>query len=195
MANYTLAGADILRRIMGKKIQAEMEEQREIFLKGCHDNGIDNEEADRAFNSTAKFAESGFNKSHAIAYSLISYQTAYLRAHYPIEFMAASLTEVAGKRDKTIAFLNNCKASEIKILPPSINQSKLAYTPIQEGIRFGLGAIKSLGDVAIDSILKQRKKDGEFKNIFDFCARVDLKKVNTAKIQTLIRAGCFDEVA
>jgi DNA polymerase-3 subunit alpha len=194
MAGYTLSEADILRRIMGKKIPSEMEEQRGVFVEGCLKNAISKGEANKAFDAIAKFAEYGFNKSHAIAYSLISYQTAYLRAHYPIEFMAASLSEVAGKRDKTISFLNDCKTSGIKVLPPSINDSHLAYTPTHEGIRFGLGAIKSLGDVAVDCIIRARKK-GEFKNIIDFCSRVDLKKVNTAKIQTLIRAGCFDEVA
>ena len=194
MGGYTLAQADILRRIMGKKIQSEMEKQRAIFIEGCNKNNVTTEEANKAFDSIAKFAEYGFNKSHAIAYSIISYQTAYLRAHYPVEFMAAALSEVSGKRDKTITFLNDCKTNGIKILPPSINQSFLEYTPTKEGIRFGLGAVKSLGDVAVDSILKSRES-GAFQNIFDFCSRVNLKKVDTAKIQTLIRAGCFDEVA
>lgn len=194
MAGYTLAQADILRRVMGKKIESEMELQREVFVKGCLANNITEEEANDAFNSIAKFAAYGFNKSHAIAYSLITYQTAYLRAHYMKEFMAAALTEVSGKRDKTISFLNDCKANGIKVLPPSINESQLVYTPTKEGIRFGLGAVKSVGDIAIDCIMRARSK-GSFKNILDFCGRVDLKKVNTAKIQTLIRAGCFDEIA
>ena len=194
MAGYSLAEADLLRRAMGKKIEAEMEACREDFVNGCMTNKITEVEADEAFDSIAKFAEYGFNKSHAIAYSLISYQTAYLRAHYPVEFMAASLTEVAGKRDKSISFLNDCKTNGIKVLPPSINDSQLVYTPTSEGIRFGLGAIKSLGDIAVDCIMRARSK-GKFQNIIDFCSRVDLKKVNTAKIETLIRAGCFDEVA
>jgi len=197
MGGYTLAQADLLRRAMGKKIAAEMEAQRIIFTEGCLNNNVTKEEAKTAFDAIAKFAEYGFNKSHAIAYSLISYQTAWLRAHYPIEFMAATLTEAAGKgnRDKTIAFLNDCKSNEIKVLPPSINESKLAYTPTKDSIKFGLGAVKSLGDVAVNEIIKRRDKDGPFKNLLDFCSRVELKKVNSAKISTLIRAGCFDEVA
>lgn len=195
MGGYSLAQADLLRRAMGKKDEQEMESQRKIFTEGCLNNGITKLEATKAFDAIAKFAEYGFNKSHAIAYSLISYQTAYLKAHYPVEFMAAALTEVSGKRDKTIEFLNDCKSRGIKILPPSINHSQLVYTPTGDGISFGLGAIKSLGDIAVDCIMKARDKDGKFKNIFDFCTRVDLKKVNTAKVQTLIRAGCFDEVA
>ena len=197
MAGYTLAQADLLRRIMGKKIPSEMEEQRGVFVEGCLNTGVNKEEATKAFDAIAKFAEYGINKSHAIAYSLISYQTAWLRTHYPIEFMAATLTEVAGKgdRDKTITFLNDCKANEIKVLPPSINESKLAYTPTKDGIKFGLGAIKSLGDVAVNEIVKKREKDGAYRSLTDFCSRVDISKVNTAKISTLIRAGCFDEVA
>lgn len=194
MAGYTLAGADLLRRAMGKKIQEEMEACREDFVKGCATNNITKEEANAAFDAIAKFAEYGFNKSHAIAYSLISYQTAYLKAHYPVEFLAASLTEVAGKRDKTIALLNDCKLNQIKVLPPSINDSDLFYTPTKDGIRFGLGAIKNLGDVAVESIIKARES-GPFRNVLDFASRVDLAKVNTAKMETLVRAGCFDEVA
>lgn len=194
MAGYTLAEADLLRRAMGKKIQSEMEAQRELFVKGCLANGVDNQEATETFNAIAKFADYGFNKSHAIAYSLISYQTAYLKAHYPVEFMAASLTEVSGDQDKTISLLNDCKFNGIKILPPSINESNLVYTPTKNGIRFGLGAIKSLGDVAVEAIIKFREKE-KIKSIFDFVSRADLTKVNTAKIETLIRVGCFDEVA
>ncbi len=195
MAGYSLAQADLLRRAMGKKIASEMEAQREIFTKGCYDNGISNEEATKAFDAIAKFAAYGFNKSHAIAYSLISYQTAWLRKHYPIEFMAASLTDAAGDRDKTIAFLNDCKANGIKVLPPSINESKLAYTPTKKGIKFGLSAVKSLGEVAVGEIIKKREKDGPFRNLIDFCNRVVLQKVNSGKISTLIKAGCFDEIA
>jgi DNA polymerase-3 subunit alpha len=194
MGGYTLAQADLLRRAMGKKIEAEMEVQRKTFTEGCLNNNIKEDEAIKAFDAIAKFAEYGFNKSHAIAYSIITYQTAYLKAHYPIEFMAASLTEVAGDQDKTITFLNDCKANRIDVLPPDINQSKLAYTPTEKGIRFGLGAVKNLGDIAVNSIIKSRES-GKFTNLFDFVARVDKTKVNTAKIQTLIRAGCFDEVA
>lgn len=194
MAGYTLAEADLLRRAMGKKIQEEMEACRADFVSGCEKKNITKDEANSAFDAIAKFAEYGFNKSHAIAYSLISYQTAYLRTHYPVEFMAAALSEVAakGKQDETIRFLNDCKASGINILPPSVNESALVYTPTPQGIRFGLGAVKNLGDVAVENIVRARKK-GKFKSLFDFIDRVDLQKVNKAKLETLIRAGCFDE--
>lgn len=194
MAGYTLAQADLLRRAMGKKKKEEMDKQREVFVSGCYNNGINNEDALKAFNIMAKFAEYGFNKSHAIAYSLITYQTAYLKTYYPVEFLSASLTDVVDKQNKTIAFINDCKKNHIQILPPSINESNLAYTPTDKGIRFGLGAIKNLGDVAVESIIKNRKKFGSFKSFIDFCKRVNLSKVNVAKIKTLIRAGCFDDL-
>jgi DNA polymerase-3 subunit alpha len=170
-----------------------MDKQKEIFIQGCHKNGINNKDAISAFDIMSKFAEYGFNKSHAIAYSKLSYQTAYLKTYHLKEFMAACLTEVSKKQDKTIEFLNDCKLNGVKVLPPDINKSELMYSPSEEGVRFGLGAIKNFGMVGAEYVLKERKK-GYFKNIFDFCERINLMKVNSAKIKTLIISGCFDEV-
>lgn len=191
MAGYTLAQADLLRRAMGKKDEKKMAQEEERFMAGCEKNKISKESAKQAWDIMSKFADYGFNKSHAIAYSLISYQTAYLKAHFPIEFMAALLTELAGDQDKTIACLADCKLNNIKILPPHVNKSNSSYTPTKDGIRFGLGAIKDVGPACIDSVVKKRE-DGPYKSFFDFLTRVDLLKVNSGKIETLIRAGCFD---
>lgn len=195
MAGYSLGKADLLRRAMGKKIQEEMEACREEFVTGCYENGIENQEAMDTFDVIAKFAEYGFNKSHAIAYSIISYYTAYLKAHYPKEFLAACLTDELKDQDKTIAYINDCKANGINILPPDINESNNEYTPVEKGIRFGLGAIKGFGTVGSEYVLKERNKNGNFKNFIDFTARVNLQKINKAKIATLVRSGCFDRIS
>lgn len=194
MAGYSLGGADILRRIMGKKIPAEMEEQRKVFVEGCAGKGVSEAEANQAFDKIAKFAEYGFNKSHAIAYSILTYQTAWLKAHYPKEFLAACLTDEMGNQDKTIAYINDAKANDIKILPPDINESERDYSATDEGIRFGLSAIKDFGDVGAEFVLKERDKNGKFKTPIEFIKRVNLSKVNKAKIETLIRVGCFDSL-
>ena len=195
MAGYSLGKADLLRRAMGKKIPEEMEACREEFVQGCFENGIENQEAMGAFDVIAKFAEYGFNKSHAIAYSIISYQTAYLKAHYPKEFLAACLTDELKNQDKTIAYINDCKAHGIKILPPDINESNVEYTPVEKGIRFGLAAIKSFGNVGAEYVMKERNKAGRFNNFVQFVNRIDLQKVNRAKMEVLIKAGCFDNIA
>jgi DNA polymerase-3 subunit alpha len=194
MGGYSLGKADLLRRAMGKKIEAEMEACREEFVSGCYENGIENQEAMDTFDIIAKFAEYGFNKSHAIAYSILTYQTAWLKAHYPKEFLAACLTDEMGKQDKTITYINDAKANDIKILPPDINESEEFYTATPEGIRFGLAAIKDFGDVGAEYVIKERKKNGEYKSFIDFAQRVNLQKVNKSKIQTLIRVGCFDNL-
>jgi DNA polymerase-3 subunit alpha len=195
MAGYSLGKADLLRRAMGKKIQEEMEACREEFVKGCYENGIENQEAMDTFDVIAKFAEYGFNKSHAIAYSIITYQTAWLKAHYPKEFLAACLTDEQKDQDKTIAYINNCKENGIDILPPDVNESWIAYKATESGIRFGMGAIKGFGQVGAEYVLKERNKNGEFKSFPDFLGRVNLQKINKAKIQILIKAGCFDRIA
>lgn len=194
MAGYTLGGADILRRIMGKKIPAEMEAQRKVFKEGCAKNGVSEAEADEAFDKIAKFAEYGFNKSHAIAYSIITYWTAYLKAHYPKEFLAACMTDVIGDQDQTIVYINDAKANGIKILPPDINQSEEMYSAVEDGIRFGLSAIKDFGEIGSEYVIKERDKNGFFKSPIDFIKRINLQKVNRAKIETLIRVGCFDSL-
>lgn len=194
MAGYSLGGADILRRIMGKKIPKEMEEQRKVFVEGCEKNGVSKAEADEAFDKIAKFAEYGFNKSHAIAYSILTYQTAWLKAYYPKEFLAACLTDEMGNQDKTIAYINDAKANDIKILPPDINESEIDYSATDEGIRFGLSAIKDFGEVGAEYVIKEREKNGKFKHPIEFIKRVNLQKVNKAKIETLVRVGCFDSL-
>lgn len=195
MAGYSLGKADLLRRAMGKKIAEEMEACRGEFVKGCLANEVTEEEANLSFDIIAKFAEYGFNKSHAIAYSIITYQTAWLKTYYPKEFLAACLTDEQNDQDKTIAYMNNCKENEIKILPPDVNQSNIVYRATSDGIRFGLGAIKGFGVVGAEYVLKERNKGGPFKDFPDFIKRVNLQKVNKAKIQILIKAGCFDNVA
>jgi DNA polymerase III subunit alpha len=194
MAGYSLGQADILRRIMGKKIPEEMKEQRQVFIDGCKTKGVKENDAIEAFDKIAKFAEYGFNKSHAIAYSVISYQTAWLKTHYPTEYMAACLTDYIGKTDKTVEFINEVKRAGIKLFPPDINESDFHYTPTQEGIKFGLSAIKDFGDVGAEYVIKERRKGGNFKNFFNFMNRVNLSKVNKGKVETLIRAGCFDKI-
>lgn len=194
MAGYSLGQADILRRIMGKKIPAEMQAQREVFVKGCLENKIKEEEANEAFDKIAKFAEYGFNKSHAIAYSILTYQTAWLKAHYPKEFLAACLTDEVGDQDKTITYLNDAKANEIAILPPDVNESDEYYSATEKGIRFGLAAIKDFGDVGAGYVIKEREKNGPYKSFVNFLKRVNLQKVNKSKIETLIRVGCFDSI-
>jgi DNA polymerase-3 subunit alpha len=195
MGGYSLGGADILRRIMGKKIPAEMEEQRKVFIEGCLKNGVLETEANEAFDKIAKFAEYGFNKSHAIAYSIITYQTAWLKAHYPKEFLAACLTDEKDNQDKAIAYMNNCKANGIKLLPPDINESGIDFSPTDNGIRFGLAAIKDFGAVGAEYVIKEKEKGGPFKSYIDFLKRINLQKVNKSKIETLIRVGCFDSIA
>jgi DNA polymerase-3 subunit alpha len=195
MAGYSLGKADLLRRAMGKKIPEEMEAARGEFVDGCKENGLTEEEANTSFDIIAKFAEYGFNKSHAIAYSIITYQTAWLKTHYPKEFLAACLTDEQNDQDKTIAYINNCRENEIEILPPDVNESNIAYRATENGIRFGLGAIKGFGQVGAEYVLKERNKNGEFKSFPDFIGRVNLQKINKAKIQILVKAGCFDKIA
>ena len=141
----------------------------------------------------AKFAEYGFNKSHSAAYALVAYQTAYVKAHYPVEFMAALLTEDMENADKIIKNINECKDMGIKILPPHVNESCMDFTVVGQTIRFGLGAVKNVGSAAIDAILASREKNGLFSSIFEFCENVDLRKVNKRVIESLIKCGAFDQ--
>lgn len=196
VAGYTLGGADNLRRAIGKKLPAEMEVQRKIFTDGCVKNGISQESAEELFNQIFKFGDYCFNKSHSVSYSIVSYWTAWLKYYYPNEFMAANLTLVQGDQDKTIEFINACREEGIKILPPDINVSDLGYTPSQEGIRFGLGAVKGLGESAINPILEERKTNGKFSSFFNFMNRFkdQFSKVKKSDITTLIKSGSFDSL-
>jgi DNA polymerase-3 subunit alpha len=191
LAGYSLGGADLLRRAMGKKDPAEMAKQRDIFLAGARENSFDGKKAEAIFDLMAKFAEYGFNKSHSAAYALIAYQTAYLKAHYPVEFMAALLTEDMDSSDKVIKNIAECRGMGIQVLPPDINASELSFTVRENSIRFGLGAVKNVGTAAVEAILEARGGEA-FRDLSDFCSRVDLRRVNKRVVESLIKCGAFD---
>ncbi len=194
LANYSLGEADILRRAMGKKIGSLMNAQRDRFVKGAVDNGIDPVKANRIFDLMAKFAEYGFNKSHSAAYALIAYQTAWLKAHYPVEFMAALMNSFLSNSDQIVKLINQCAQMDIRILPPDVNESGMAFQVVERMIRFGLGAVKNVGETAIEVILRGHREEGPFQSIYDFCERMDSQKVNRRVIEQLIRCGAFDSV-
>lgn len=192
IAGFSLGQADLLRRAMGKKKAKEMQQQKEFFVEGAVKKGFSKHKATELFNLCAKFAGYGFNKSHSTAYGLISYQTAYLKAHYPSEFMAALLTSVTGNTDKVTIYLNESRRMNIKVLPPDVNESYRNFTVTHDGIRFGLSAVKNVGVAAIDSVIAAKKKDGIFKSFTDFCQRIEGRTVNKKVIESLIKAGAFD---
>ena len=193
LASYTLGGADLLRRAMGKKKPEEMAKQREIFLQGASERQVDPNVAGYIFDLMEKFAGYGFNKSHSAAYALVSYQTAWLKAHYPAAFMAAVLSSDMDNTDKVVIFIEECRQMKLTVVPPSINQSEYRFTVDLEGrIVYGLGAIKGVGESALDNILEQRRRSGPFENLIDVCQRVDLRKVNRRVLEALIRAGACD---
>jgi len=191
LAKYSMAEADGLRKAMGKKIAAEMARQRERFMKGAVENDVPSDISKQLFDLMEKFGGYGFNKSHSAAYALIAFQTAYLKAHYPVEFMAALLTSEMHSTDGVVKYIAECRRHEIPVLPPDINESEKAFTVSGRSIRFGLLAIKNVGEGAIDTILEVRK-ERPFDSLFDFCERVDLRKVNKRVIESLIRSGAFD---
>ncbi len=192
LAGYSLGDGDMLRRAMGKKEPAVMARQRSKFLHGARENSIPEDVAQHVFNLMEKFAGYGFNKSHSAAYALISYQTAYLKAHYPHEFMAALITSEVNNTDKVIAHTGACRDLEIEILPPCINSS-LSQFSVEEGkIRFGLSGIKNVGKGAIECILQERRKNGPFKSLLDFCERINARKVTKRVIEMLIKSGAAD---
>jgi len=191
LGGYSLGGADLLRRAMGKKDPAAMAKEKDKFLDGAKQQGVDLKKAESIFDLMAKFAEYGFNKSHSAAYALIAYQTAYLKAHYRVEFMAALLTEDREKTEKIVKNIGDCRDMGIEVLPPDINSSELSFKVSGISIRFGLGAIKNVGEGAIEAILEARK-EGAFADIFDFCERVDLRKVNKRVLEALVKSGAFD---
>ncbi|PIQ43458.1 MAG: DNA polymerase III subunit alpha [Gammaproteobacteria bacterium CG11_big_fil_rev_8_21_14_0_20_46_22] len=195
LAGYTLGAADILRRAMGKKKPEEMAKQREIFTQGAVNNKIELKTAEYVFDLMEKFAGYGFNKSHSAAYALIAYQTAYLKSHYPAEFMAAVLSSDMDNTDKVVNFINDCKHLKIDILPPEINTSEYKFTPTDDGhIRFGLGAIKGAGESALDVLIQERDQNGPFKSFYDLCHRVDSRKVNKRVFEALIKSGALDNL-
>ncbi|KAA1195213.1 DNA polymerase III subunit alpha [Photorhabdus heterorhabditis] len=195
LAGYTLGGADMLRRAMGKKKPEEMAKQRSVFEEGAKKLGIDGELAMKIFDLVEKFAGYGFNKSHSAAYALVSYQTLWLKAHYPAEFMAAVMTADMDNTEKVVGLIDECWRMGLKILPPDINSGLYHFHVNDDGeIVYGIGAIKGVGEGPIEAIIEARKKDGYFRELFDLCARVDTKKLNRRVMEKLIMSGAFDRL-
>jgi DNA polymerase-3 subunit alpha len=194
MGGFTMGEADTLRRAMGKKDRELMAKQREKFLAGCAERGTSAAKAERVWELMEKFAGYGFNKSHAAAYALVAYQTAYFKANYPVEFMAALLTSEMGDTDKIVKYIEECRAMGLEVQPPDVNVSAVQFSVAGGTIRFGLAAIKNVGEAAMESILRTRKADGPFQSLEDFCTRVDLRLVNRRVIESLIKAGAFDSL-
>jgi DNA polymerase-3 subunit alpha len=197
LAGYTLGGADLLRRAMGKKDKEKMAKEREKFLKGCRElNGIEEKKANEIFDLLEKFAGYGFNRSHSAAYAWVSYQTAFLKANWPVEFMAAVLSNEVNNTEKISTFVGECKRMGINILPPDVNRSSLKFTPEicdgSECIRFGLAAIKNVGEGAMQTAIEERAANGSFKSLDDFCARLDSRKINKKVLESLVKCGAFD---
>jgi DNA polymerase III subunit alpha len=192
MAGYTLGQADLLRRAMGKKIRAEMEKQREIFVQGAVKNGVPKAQAETIFELLAKFADYGFNKSHAAAYALVSYHTAYMKAHYPVEFLAASMTLDLNNTDKLSEFRAEAQRLGIKVEPPSVNRSGPTFEVSNGAIHYALAALKGVGPQAIELIVEARKKGGPFTSLADFASRVSPRAINKRIIESLAAAGAFD---
>lgn len=193
LAGFTMSQADSLRRAMGKKIPEEMEQAKSKFLEGAVKKGIDRRTAEKIFNFIEYFAGYGFNKSHSTAYALISYRTAYLKANYPVEFMTALMTSERDNIDKVAFYIEESGRMGIRILPPSINESFSKFTVVDNAIRFGLSAVKNVGGGAIDSIVTARNTGGKFKNLYDFCERVDLRLANRKVLESMIKCGALDE--
>ena len=195
IGGYSLGGADLLRRAMGKKKPEEMVKHREIFAEGAAKQGISRAKSDEIFNYMEKFAGYGFNKSHAAAYALISYQTAWLKAHYPAEFMAATMSSELDNTDQLKHFYDDSRANGIEFLPPDINESDYRFTPYPGNkIRYALGAIKGTGEAAVESIIAARESGGKFTGLLDFCERVGKEHMNRRTLEALIRGGAFDSI-
>jgi DNA polymerase-3 subunit alpha len=195
VAGYSLGDADILRRAMGKKKPEEMAKQRERFIQGALDRHFPQKKVEKIFDLMEQFAGYGFNKSHSAAYAYLAYVTAYLKAHYPVDFMAALLTSETGNTAKVVKYINECRAMGITILPPDVNASEWSFTPDGGAIRFGLGAVKNLGQGAVEAIARAREEKGNFQSLAEFCERVDLSALNRRMIESLIKAGAMDSLA
>ncbi|MCD5390570.1 DNA polymerase III subunit alpha [candidate division NPL-UPA2 bacterium] len=194
LAGFSLGQADILQRAISKKIPEVMDEQRQAFLDGAIKNRVGKKVANKIFDLISHFAGYGFNKAHSTAYAMIAYQTAYLKANYPVEFMAALLTSEMGNTDKVVAYINECREMGIGVLPPDVNESYAQFTVVGNDIRFGLAAVKNVGEGAIQSIIESREKEGRFKSLYQFCEEVDLRLVNKRVIESLIKCGAFDSL-
>jgi len=194
LAGYTLGEADILRKAMGKKKADVMATQKGKFLKGCADRSVNEKKASKIWDYMEQFAGYGFNKSHSAAYAWLAYQTAYLKANYPAYFMAALLTSERANTDKMVQYIGECRAMDIQVLPPDCNQSDMFFTVVGKDIRFGLAAIKNVGEGAVEAILAARASAGPFKSMFEFCERVDLRAVNRRVVESFIKSGSFDSL-
>ncbi len=194
LAGYSLGDADILRRAMGKKSAVEMAKQRERFILGATGKGYPPKKIAKIFDLMEQFAGYGFNKSHSAAYAYLAYVTAYLKAHYAVEFMSALLTSESGNTDKIVKYINECRETGINVLPPDVNQSDWHFTPAGKAIRFGLGAVKNVGQGAIEAIVSERAEAGRFTSIYDFCERVNLTNLNRRAMESLIKAGAMDSL-
>jgi DNA polymerase III subunit alpha len=192
LAGFSLGDADLLRRAMGKKKPEVMAAQREKFLTGCHANKIPAKKAERIFDLMEEFALYGFPKAHSCAYALLAYQTAWLKTHYPVEFMAAMLTSETGNTEKVVKYINEARSMGITVLPPDVNSSDLNFTPVGDSIRFGLAAIKNVGENTVKGILAARETLGKFTDFFEFCESVDSRLMNKRVLESLVRAGALD---
>ena len=195
LSGYTLGGADLLRRAMGKKKPEEMAQQRSVFVKGAEERGVNPKLAADIFDLIEKFAGYGFNRSHSAAYALIAYQTAWLKAHYPAAFMAAVLSSDMDNTDKVVMLLDELERMRIQLRPPHINSSFYMFT-VADGnaIRYGLGAVKGVGRAAVENIINERSLNGAYQDLFDFCRRIDLKKANRRVLEALIKCGAMDDL-
>src|ERR1700683_4714822 len=192
LASFSLGEADILRRAMGKKKKEEMAAQRAKFMAGCATNKIPEKKAERIFNLMEEFAGYGFNKSHSCAYALLAYQTAYLKTHFPVEVIAAMLTAETGNAEKVVKYINEARGMSIRVLPPDVHQSGLYFTPVGTDVRFGLAAIKNVGENTAKAICAARESRGTFKNFYDFCESIDTRSLNKRVLESLIKAGALD---
>src|SRR5712664_3161163 len=192
LAGFTLGEADILRRAMGKKKREEMAAQREKFMVGCRANKVAEKKAERIFDLMAEFAGYGFNKSHSCAYALLAYQTAYLKSHYPVEFMAALLTSETGSTEKVVKYTHEARGMGITVLPPDVHESGLYFTPVGESIRFGLAAVKNVGENTARAICEARTRSGNFQTFFKFCETLDARVLNRRVLESLIKSGALD---
>jgi DNA polymerase-3 subunit alpha len=192
LAGFSLGDADLLRRAMGKKKHEEMAAQREKFITGCLARKVPQKKAEKIFDLMAEFAGYGFNKSHSCAYALLAYQTAYLKTHYPVEFMAAMLTSETGNTDKVVKYINEARSMGITVLPPDVNSSAMNFTPLGDQVRFGLCAIKNVGENTVTGILEAREKLNRFTSVFQFCESVDTRQLNKRVLESLVRAGAMD---
>ena len=193
LAGYTLGGADLLRRAMGKKKASEMAKQRSIFVEGATERGVEQATASFIFDLMEKFAGYGFNKSHSVAYALLAYQTAWLKAHYPAEFMASVLSADMDNTDKVVNLIDECRSMGLKVMPPNLNSSHYAFTVTEDHqVVYGLGAIKGVGEAAVESLVQERTAAGSYKSLSDLCMRLDLQKFNRRSLEAMIRSGAAD---